>query len=52
MVLSNGESGSSPIKYTIVKGFFLQDEPETDPGTFDYVQRSVFEFHDSELIQL
>jgi hypothetical protein len=27
------------IKYTTVKGFFQQDEPGTDPSTYDYVSR-------------
>jgi hypothetical protein len=27
----------SAINYTTVTGFFLQDDPATDPGTFDYV---------------
>ncbi|KAM0801782.1 phosphoglycerate mutase family protein [Usnea florida] len=27
---------NSPTKYTTVPGFFLQDEPSTDPGAFDY----------------
>ena len=27
----------SYINYTTVIGYFLQDEPSTDPGTFDYV---------------
>ena len=25
------------INYTTVTGFFAQDDPATDPGTFDYV---------------
>jgi len=25
------------IKYTTVTGYFLQDEPSTDPNGFDYV---------------
>jgi len=25
------------LKYSTVTGFFLQDEPTTDPVTFDYV---------------
>ncbi len=52
MVLVNGDSSSSPIEYTTVKGFFLQDEPETDPSVFDYVQRSRFKLWDGELIRL
>jgi len=36
MVLSDDQLGSSPIKYTIVTGFFLQDESSTDPSIFDY----------------
>ena len=38
MFFSTEDSGPSPIEYTTVKGFFLQDEPETDPSAFDYVQ--------------
>jgi hypothetical protein len=28
----------SYIKYTTITGFFLQDDPKTDPSTFDYVR--------------
>jgi len=31
------ESSSSYVKYTTVTGFFLQDDPTTDPRNFDYV---------------
>ena len=27
------------IKYSTVEGYFLQDDPATDPETFDYVRR-------------
>ncbi|KAJ5266868.1 hypothetical protein N7478_009676 [Penicillium angulare] len=27
---------STPFKFSTVSGFFLQDEPDTDPSTFDY----------------
>ncbi|CAD6573124.1 MAG: hypothetical protein ASARMPREDX12_005819 [Alectoria sarmentosa] len=30
-------SSSTNTKYTTVSGFFLQDEPSTDPKSFDYV---------------
>jgi hypothetical protein len=33
-----GLSSNEYINYTAVTGFFLQDEPTTDPGTFDYVR--------------
>lgn len=29
--------GDGHIKYTTVKGFFLQDDPDTNPDTFNYV---------------
>ena len=28
---------ATSIKYTTVKGYFLQDESSTNPSTFDYV---------------
>jgi broad specificity phosphatase PhoE len=31
------ESSPSHVKYTTVTGFFLQDDPATDPQNFDYV---------------
>ena len=31
-------SGDSFINYTSVTGFFQQDDPSTDPSTFDYVR--------------
>jgi hypothetical protein len=31
-------SSNEYINYTTVTGFFLQDEPTTNPGTFDYVR--------------
>lgn len=31
-------SDCDDIKYTSVPGFFLQDDPSTDPGSFDYVR--------------
>ncbi|KAF4984709.1 hypothetical protein FZEAL_150 [Fusarium zealandicum] len=30
-------SKGKEIKYTAVEGFFMQDDPATDPATFDYV---------------
>jgi hypothetical protein len=30
-------SDCDDIKYSSVPGFFLQDDPSTDPGSFDYV---------------
>jgi hypothetical protein len=31
------EAEGKRIKYTTVKGYFLQDEASTDPNGFDYV---------------
>lgn len=31
-------SDCDEIKYTSVPGFFLQDDANTDPNTFDYVR--------------
>lgn len=31
-------SRPSYINYTTITGYFLQDEPSTDAGTFDYVR--------------
>lgn len=33
-------SSCDDIKYTSVSGFFLQDDPNTNPSTFDYVRKS------------
>ena len=30
-------SGSQKVKYEAVTGYFLQDDPKTDPNTFEYV---------------
>lgn len=32
-------SSCDDIKYTSVTGFFLQDDPNTNPSTFDYVRK-------------
>lgn len=37
-------STSGYIHYETVTGYFLQDEPYTDPETFDYVRRSPIHF--------
>lgn len=31
-------SGPSYIEYSTVTGYFLQDDPATDPESFDYVR--------------
>ncbi|KAI9849943.1 MAG: hypothetical protein M1837_000157 [Sclerophora amabilis] len=31
---------NSEILYTTVTGFFMQDDPQTDPGSFDYAARN------------
>ncbi|KAI9791062.1 MAG: hypothetical protein M1835_000554 [Candelina submexicana] len=36
LVIMGEASTPSYIKYTTVTGFFLQDEPSTNPGSFDY----------------
>lgn len=36
-VLGATASSSKYIEYTTVEGYFAQDEPSTDPDTFDYV---------------
>ena len=33
-----GHGGTSFVNYTSVTGFFQQDDPATDPSTFDYVR--------------
>ena len=35
---ASGHGGTSFINYTSVPGFFQQDDPATDPSTFDYVR--------------
>ncbi|KAI1141708.1 phosphoglycerate mutase-like protein [Hypoxylon sp. FL0543] len=32
------QSGESTINYTTISGFFQQDDPATDPGSFDYTK--------------
>lgn len=32
------EAEGKAIKYSAVQGYFLQDDPATDPGKFDYVR--------------
>lgn len=32
-------SSCDDIKYSSVPGFFLQDDPNTNPSTFDYVRK-------------
>ncbi|KAI3321098.1 phosphoglycerate mutase-like protein [Xylariaceae sp. AK1471] len=34
--ISTSHGHESTINYTTITGFFLQDDPATDPGTFDY----------------
>lgn len=36
-------SSCDDIKYTSVPGFFLQDDPNTNPNTFDYVRKTTRE---------
>lgn len=36
MIIPNGHVVSPQIKYTTANGYFLQDDPSTDPPTFDY----------------
>ncbi|KKA18373.1 Phosphoglycerate mutase family protein [Rasamsonia emersonii CBS 393.64] len=33
---TSSSSSSSYLRYSTVTGYFLQDEPDTDPSTFDY----------------
>lgn len=43
-LMAIAEASSRPpscINYTTVTGYFLQDEPSTDPATFDYVSLSL-----------
>ncbi|KAJ9355533.1 hypothetical protein DTO027B9_3988 [Paecilomyces variotii] len=37
MSMAESMSSSSYLTYSTVPGFFLQDEPDTDPNAFDYV---------------
>jgi hypothetical protein len=37
-LISNPMTQSAQFKFSTVPGFFLQDEPDTDPATFDYVR--------------
>lgn len=32
------EAEGSEIEFSTVSGYFMQDEPTTDPSTFDYVR--------------
>ena len=42
MNASNSSSGY--IHYETVNGYFLQDEPYTDPEAFDYVRKILHQF--------
>ncbi|KAJ9311070.1 hypothetical protein DTO271D3_8659 [Paecilomyces variotii] len=37
MSMAESMSSSSYLTYSTVPGFFLQDEPDTDPNAFDYI---------------
>lgn len=39
----------SYINYTTITGFFLQDDPTTDPSTFDYVSAPTVYEHEHEM---
>lgn len=45
-------STSGYIHYETVTGYFLQDEPYTDPETFDYVRNSPSSFELMVLMQI
>lgn len=36
MVLLDGQTETHSFEYSTVQGFFLQNEPSTDPSSFDY----------------
>jgi hypothetical protein len=43
--LALGRESAAPqpyVNYSTVTGYFLQDEPSTDPSTFNYVSRFCF----------
>lgn len=42
-------STSGYIHYETVTGYFLQDEPYTDPETFDYVRKESIEFRADDI---
>jgi len=35
------EAEDKSINYTSVPGYFLQDDPATDPGSFDYASETM-----------
>lgn len=37
--LPDSEQHSSYFKYSVAAGFFWQDEPDTDPASFDFVRK-------------
>ena len=41
-LLSSEMTEQSPIKYSVVDGFFLQSESSTHPAKFDYVRAYIF----------
>lgn len=43
------EAKGKLIKYSSVPGYFLQDDPNTDPSTFDYVYDCPSELHRLQL---
>ena len=40
LIIMSG-SDAQYLRYTVVTGFFKQDDPSTDPSSFDYVSISV-----------
>lgn len=44
------EAEGNEIRYSTVRGYFLQDEPDTNPATFDYVRRPLPPLDTSPLV--
>lgn len=43
---------ASYLKYSTVIGYFLQDNPATDPSTFDYVRLYIIDLHQLDCVRL
>ena len=39
------ENTNQKVKYEAVTGYFLQDDPKTDPNTFEYVCHFQFTYN-------
>ena len=50
MLMMNESDTPQYIRYTTVTGFFLQDDPDTEPKGFDYVSTGLSIYYAVELM--